>query len=140
MIADPLYSKILIPNNGEIQLKELKSYNNFFIKVSTKFKMAHGVLTNARKVFGQASGVRDSFERLRLVSVKFRIAANCQVLFLKKFLFLFFAYFLWIFLQNQMSGCLDNAHCPTCEIDLGEKRNTIASVVAGGLVSDLSGV
>lgn len=32
-----------------------------------------------------------------------------------------------------MSGCLDNAHCPTCEIDLGEKRNTIASVVAGGL-------
>ena len=37
-----------------------------------------------------------------------------------------------------MSGCLDNAHCPTCEIDLGEKRNTIASVVAGGLVSDLT--
>ena len=35
-----------------------------------------------------------------------------------------------------MSGCLDDAHCPTCEIDLGEKRNTIASVVAGGLVSD----
>ncbi len=37
-----------------------------------------------------------------------------------------------------MSGCLDNAHCPTCEIDLGEKRNTIASVLAGGLVSDLT--
>ena len=36
-----------------------------------------------------------------------------------------------------MSGCLDNAHCPTCELDLGEKRNTIAAVVAGGLVSDI---
>ena len=34
-----------------------------------------------------------------------------------------------------MSGCLDNTHCPTWEIDLGEKRNTIASVVSGGLVS-----
>ncbi|XP_028393110.1 transmembrane protein 50A-like isoform X2 [Dendronephthya gigantea] len=32
-----------------------------------------------------------------------------------------------------MSGCLDNAHCPTCEIDLGEKRNTIASVASGTL-------
>jgi hypothetical protein len=52
MIADPLYSKILIPNNGEIQPKELKSYKLFYIKN----KMAHGVLTNARKVFGQASG------------------------------------------------------------------------------------
>ena len=37
-----------------------------------------------------------------------------------------------------MSGCLDNAHCPSCDIDLGEKRNTIASVLAGGLVSDLT--
>ncbi|XP_065052447.1 transmembrane protein 50A-like [Rhopilema esculentum] len=32
-----------------------------------------------------------------------------------------------------MSGCLDGIHCPHIEIDCGEKRNQIASVVAGGL-------
>eukprot|EP00795_Rhopilema_esculentum_P013406 gene13406-4271_t len=31
-----------------------------------------------------------------------------------------------------MSGCLDGIHCPHIEIDCGEKRNQIASVVAGG--------
>ena len=34
-----------------------------------------------------------------------------------------------------MAGVLDNFQCPTCEcIDFGEKRNAVASVVAGGLV------
>lgn len=39
-----------------------------------------------------------------------------------------------------MSGCLDNAHCPTCDLELGEKRNTIASVGAGALVSDFTSI
>ena len=33
-----------------------------------------------------------------------------------------------------MSGCLDGLNCPHIEVDCGEKRNIIASVVAGGLV------
>ena len=34
-----------------------------------------------------------------------------------------------------MSGCLDNAHCPQIECpDLADKRNQIASIVAGALV------
>jgi len=37
-----------------------------------------------------------------------------------------------------MSGCLDNAHCPQIECpDLSEKRNQIASIVAGGLVCSI---
>ena len=33
-----------------------------------------------------------------------------------------------------MSGCLDGVSCPTCDIELGEKRNMIASIAAGSLV------
>ena len=33
-----------------------------------------------------------------------------------------------------MSGCLDGFNCPHIEVDCGDKRNQIASVIAGGLV------
>ena len=38
-----------------------------------------------------------------------------------------------------MSGCLDNAQCPQLDCSgLSEKRNQIASIVAGSLVSFFS--
>lgn len=42
----------------------------------------------------------------------------------------------WTKGRSQMAGFLDNIRWPECEcIDWGERRNTLASVVAGVLVS-----
>lgn len=41
-------------------------------------------------------------------------------------------------LSGAMSGCLDNVHCEC--IELGEKRNTVAAVIGGFLVSRVTRV
>ena len=100
------------------------------------------MLSNAREVLGQTS---DKFRRFPSGVRKIPKSELCKNYFLNTILKNLFNFvqlsllFLVEFLSESdegMSGCLDDAHCPTCEIDLGEKRNTIASVVAGGLVSD----
>ena len=39
-----------------------------------------------------------------------------------------------------MSGCLDNCRLPECEwLNLAERRNSIASIISGGMVGSKKG-